>query len=64
MTVLLGASGSGKSLILKMILGLMRPDSGTIHINGVRTDDMPEAELMKRAPTSACYFRKARSSTR
>ena len=34
MTVLLGASGSGKSLILKMILGLMRPDSGTIHING------------------------------
>jgi phospholipid/cholesterol/gamma-HCH transport system ATP-binding protein len=45
--VLLGASGSGKSLILKMILGLLRPDSGTIHVNGQRIDNMPEAELMK-----------------
>ena len=28
--VILGASGSGKSTILKLILGLWRPDSGTI----------------------------------
>ena len=56
MTVLLGASGSGKSLILKMILGLMRPDSGTIHINGVRTDNMPEAELMKLRPDIGMLF--------
>ena len=39
LTVLLGASGSGKSLILKMILGLMRPDSGSIHVNGQRIDN-------------------------
>jgi phospholipid/cholesterol/gamma-HCH transport system ATP-binding protein len=56
MTVLLGASGSGKSLILKMILGLMRPDSGTIHINGIRTDNMPEAELMKLRPDIGMLF--------
>jgi ABC-type transport system involved in cytochrome bd biosynthesis fused ATPase/permease subunit len=28
--ILLGASGAGKSIVLKLILGLIRPDSGTI----------------------------------
>lgn len=46
MTMLLGASGTGKSVILKMILGLLKPDSGTIHVNGARVDTMTEAELM------------------
>ena len=56
LTVLLGASGSGKSIILKMILGLLRPDSGTIHVNGERTDNMPEAELMKRRADIGMLF--------
>jgi phospholipid/cholesterol/gamma-HCH transport system ATP-binding protein len=56
LTVLLGASGSGKSLILKMIMGLVRPDSGTIHVNGQRTDNMPEAELMKLRPDIGMLF--------
>ena len=47
MQVLLGASGAGKSVILKMILGLMKPDAGVIEINGERTDVMTEQELMK-----------------
>jgi phospholipid/cholesterol/gamma-HCH transport system ATP-binding protein len=47
MRVLLGASGSGKSLILKMTLGLLRPDSGTILVNGNRVTEMPELELLK-----------------
>jgi len=47
MRVLLGASGSGKSLILKMTLGLLRPDSGTILVNGNRVTDIPELELLK-----------------
>ena len=46
MTILLGASGSGKSVLLKLILGLLRPDSGTILVNGQRINDMTEAELM------------------
>ncbi len=33
-TVVIGASGSGKSVLLKCILGLMAPDSGTIEIDG------------------------------
>ena len=47
MKVLLGASGTGKSIILKLILGLYRPDSGTIHVNGQRVDTMPEQDLLR-----------------
>jgi phospholipid/cholesterol/gamma-HCH transport system ATP-binding protein len=45
--IILGASGSGKSTILKLLLGLLKPDAGEIWINGERTDRMSEAELMK-----------------
>ena len=47
MKVLLGASGAGKSVILKLVLGLLRPDSGVIRVNGERIDSMPELELMR-----------------
>jgi phospholipid/cholesterol/gamma-HCH transport system ATP-binding protein len=44
--VILGGSGSGKSTILKLILGLLKPDGGTIAVNGKRVDTMSELELM------------------
>jgi phospholipid/cholesterol/gamma-HCH transport system ATP-binding protein len=47
MRILLGASGAGKSVILKLILGLLRPDSGTITLNGRRIDDMSEHDLLQ-----------------
>ena len=47
MRIMLGASGAGKSLVLKLILGLLRPDSGAVLVKGQRVDDMPEAELLK-----------------
>jgi phospholipid/cholesterol/gamma-HCH transport system ATP-binding protein len=47
MTVLLGESGAGKSVALKLILGLLRPDSGAIRVNGQRVDTMAEPELMR-----------------
>jgi phospholipid/cholesterol/gamma-HCH transport system ATP-binding protein len=47
MAILLGASGAGKSIILKLILGLLRPDSGTILVNGQRIDSMPERDLLE-----------------
>jgi phospholipid/cholesterol/gamma-HCH transport system ATP-binding protein len=46
MTMLLGASGAGKSVLLKLILGLLRPDAGTIAVNGERIDRMPEEQLL------------------
>jgi phospholipid/cholesterol/gamma-HCH transport system ATP-binding protein len=44
--IILGASGSGKSTTLKLILGLLTPDRGVIYVNGRRIDRMSEAELM------------------
>ena len=44
--IFLGASGAGKSTILRLILGLLRPDSGQIFVNGERVDNMREDELM------------------
>ena len=46
MRILLGASGAGKTLILKLILGLLRPDSGSVLVNGQRVNEMPETELL------------------
>ena len=47
MRILLGASGAGKSLILKLILGLFRPDAGRIIVDGMPVTEMPEVELLK-----------------
>ena len=46
MRVLFGASGTGKSVILKLTLGLLRPDSGEIEVNGHRIDRLTERELL------------------
>jgi phospholipid/cholesterol/gamma-HCH transport system ATP-binding protein len=44
MRILLGASGSGKSVLLKLILGLFRPDSGAIYVKGQRIDTKRERD--------------------
>jgi phospholipid/cholesterol/gamma-HCH transport system ATP-binding protein len=44
--VLLGESGSGKTLIMKMAAGLLRPDAGSIWVMGHELGEMPEDELL------------------
>ena len=44
--IFLGASGAGKSTILKLIVGLLKPDSGIIWVNGERVDEMTEVQMM------------------
>ncbi len=44
--IILGASGSGKSTILKIVTGLLRADSGVVWVNGSRVDQLSERELM------------------
>jgi phospholipid/cholesterol/gamma-HCH transport system ATP-binding protein len=56
MRMLLGASGAGKSVVLKLILGLMRPDSGAILVDGQRVDTMAEYDLLRlRADTGIAF---------
>lgn len=45
--IFLGASGAGKSTILRLTLGLLRPDSGHIFVNGEQIDGMRESDLMR-----------------
>jgi phospholipid/cholesterol/gamma-HCH transport system ATP-binding protein len=44
--VFLGASGAGKSTILRLILGLLKPDAGRIFVNGEQVDSMSEDDMM------------------
>jgi phospholipid/cholesterol/gamma-HCH transport system ATP-binding protein len=45
--IILGASGAGKSISLKLILGLLKPDGGEVWVKGQRVDQMSELEMMK-----------------
>jgi phospholipid/cholesterol/gamma-HCH transport system ATP-binding protein len=43
--IILGASGAGKSISLKLILGLLKPDGGEVWVNGLRVDQMSEDQM-------------------
>ena len=43
--VILGGSGSGKTTILRLILGLLKPDAGSIHVDGADVGHMVEEDL-------------------
>ncbi len=45
--VVLGQSGTGKSVLLKHLIGLLKPDQGAIHINAKDITCLSEKELLK-----------------
>jgi phospholipid/cholesterol/gamma-HCH transport system ATP-binding protein len=45
--VVLGKSGSGKSVLIKCIIGLLKPDSGSIYVFGEKVPDLNHDELDK-----------------
>jgi phospholipid/cholesterol/gamma-HCH transport system ATP-binding protein len=45
--VVIGPSGTGKSVMLKHIVGLIQPDSGEVWYDGRRIDDLPQRKLMQ-----------------
>jgi len=45
--VIIGASGSGKSVLLKHIIGLLSPDAGRIYVDGEEITRMSPREIMR-----------------
>ncbi len=45
--VVLGRSGTGKSVLIKLISGLLKPDTGTIEVLGEHVDTLSEKDLQQ-----------------
>jgi len=46
-TVIIGASGSGKSVLVKHMIGLLRPDEGRVIVEGEDTTNLSEREFQR-----------------
>ncbi len=45
--IILGGSGGGKSTLIKLVLGLLKPDAGRVLVEGEDITDYGEAEMMR-----------------
>jgi phospholipid/cholesterol/gamma-HCH transport system ATP-binding protein len=57
--VILGASGCGKSVLLKHIIGLLSPDSGKVFVNGTEITSLPKHELYRVRRSFGMLFQSA-----
>jgi phospholipid/cholesterol/gamma-HCH transport system ATP-binding protein len=57
--VVIGQSGSGKSVLLKLLIGLLKPDSGEVFIDGVETTCLNEYELQRMTKKFGMLFQGA-----
>jgi ABC-type sugar transport system ATPase subunit len=61
--VLLGASGSGKSTVLRIIAGLASPDSGRVCLNGRDVTNEPPRKRGPRISSLGCASAKCRAKS-
>ena len=57
--VLLGPAGVGKSVLLKLIIGLLRPRKGTIHLFGEDISQLPEENLFPLRARAGMVFQES-----
>ncbi len=53
---IMGRSGSGKSVTLKLLLGLLKPDEGKIYVNDVEIEALDSAHLVEVRKTMGFLF--------
>lgn len=58
-TVIIGSSGCGKSVLLKHIVGLLKPDEGSVIVDGEDVSKMNEKELYKMRNNFGFLFQSA-----
>lgn len=57
--VILGRSGVGKSVLLRQIIGIEKPDSGTVEVDGVIISEVKKNELYKAVKHMGMLFQGA-----
>ena len=62
--IILGPAGGGKSVLMKLVNGLIRPDSGTILVFGEDVTRMKETDLFKLRGRIGMVFQESPSLTR
>jgi phospholipid/cholesterol/gamma-HCH transport system ATP-binding protein len=58
-TVIIGKSGGGKSVLLKHIIGLLKPDSGQVLVNGIDITTLSDKELNEVRKNFGMLFQEA-----
>ena len=58
-TVIIGESGGGKSVLLKHIIGLIRPDSGSVYVDNVEISALNDRKLNEIRKNFGMLFQEA-----
>ena len=58
-TVILGGSGSGKTVLMKHIIGLLKPDSGEVWVDGVEVSKLKGRDLQEQREKMGMVFQNA-----